>query len=242
MKRRAKRIVIIIMALIAVVAATVLIYVWPMFSMDPSPTGIVPGTDVISLQNNKNSLYFLPADDGSYIVVDAGSDMTKIAETMTEQGIDPLSVAYVLLTHSDSDHVAALSLFSNAEIIINEDEEQMIDGTTKRNIIQKNNLPDDVRSRLKYVGEGEILTISQYAVTCCKVPGHTLGSMAYLVNDEYLFSGDALGISNGKTVIHPYTMDKQTANKSIAKLLEINDDVLIFTAHYGVCPVSDMSK
>lgn len=242
MKKKAKHIIVTLTASVAVVASAVLIYVWPMLSMTPYPTSIIIGTDIISVQNMKNSLYFLPTADGSYIAVDAGSNQTEIAEAMSEQGIDSLSVAYVLLTHTDSDHVAALSLFSNAEIIICEDEEQMIDGTTKRNIVQRNSLPDDVMSRLRYVGEGETLTLSQYNVTCFKAPGHTSGSMAYLVNDEYLFTGDALGINKDKAIVHPYTMDKQTAESSISKLLDISEDVLIFTAHYGIYPAAEILR
>ncbi len=54
-------------------------------------------------------------------------------------------------------------------------------------------------------------------------PGHTPGSMCYLINNKYLFTGDALSIKAGKIdkFNEFFNMDTETATE------------YIFSAHYG---------
>jgi glyoxylase-like metal-dependent hydrolase (beta-lactamase superfamily II) len=58
--------------------------------------------------------------------------------------------------------------------------------------------------------------------------------MLYLLNNTYLFTGDAFRIS-GKTIKpHPFTMDEKQGLQSIRLIDDIrNEDLVIFTAHYG---------
>lgn len=66
-------------------------------------------------------------------------------------------------------------------------------------------------------------------------PGHTLGSMSYLVNDTCLFVGDAFGLKNGKvdTPNKFFSSDMKTAILSFDKISNLSDVEYIFTAHNG---------
>ena len=226
---------------VLLIAAIGLIYVFPMMSMTPSETGKILDTGIFAVNNQLNCLYFIETDDG-YIVIDAGSNANAVAQTLIEEGISPLDVKYVLLTHSDSDHVASLSLFTNAQIYMSEDELQMVDGTKKRNFIIRNSLPEDVNlSSLSLLKEGEQLNLGEHTIECIKVPGHTVGSMTYLLDGQYLFTGDAVKVKNNMMSIHPFTMDKKTAEESIQNLSELNNEnILVITAHYGYYNASDL--
>ena len=234
MKKVLKRILIIIIVAILLVAAVILVSIFPMFSMTPAATGEIPGTNIFAVNNSLNALYFIDTDEG-YIVVDAGSDTKAVAQTLTETGIAPSDVKYVLLTHSDYDHVASLPLFGNAQIYMCEDEMQVLDGTTKRNFYSSNSLPDDILlGNITLLEDGQDLELGGHSVECIKVPGHTTGSMAYLLDGQYLFTGDALKVADGEMDIHPFTMDKETAKNSIDRINEIkNESELMLTAHYG---------
>ncbi len=66
-------------------------------------------------------------------------------------------------------------------------------------------------------------------------PGHTAGSTCYIVNDKYLFTGDALALDNGTIVPFPKIINKNArkARKSMDNLTGLDDVQYIFTAHYG---------
>jgi glyoxylase-like metal-dependent hydrolase (beta-lactamase superfamily II) len=59
--------------------------------------------------------------------------------------------------------------------------------------------------------------------------------MCYLVNDKYLFTGDALSLKNDKIdeFNNFFNMDSEMALKSIEKIKNLNNIDYIFTAHYG---------
>jgi len=85
--------------------------------------------------------------------------------------------------------------------------------------------------------------LDETAVTSIHAPGHTSGSMIYLVDGQYLFTGDAFSILNGKISIHPFTMDKELAGKTIENLNDIiSDSYLVLTAHYGSFEGGKVSK
>ena len=242
MKKTQKIFLMGILIAVLLIAAMGLMYVFPMMSMTPSETGEILDTGIFAVNNQLNCLYFIETDAG-YIVIDAGSNAKAVEQTLIEKNISPLDVKYVLLTHSDSDHVASLPLFTNAQIYMSEDELRMVDGTIKRNIYGVFNfLPDDIKlSSLSLLKEGEQLNLGEHTVECIKVPGHTPGSMAYLLDGQYLFTGDAVKVKNNMMSIHPFTMDKKTAEESIRNLSELNNEnILVITAHYGYYNESDL--
>jgi len=66
--------------------------------------------------------------DSGYIAIDAGSDKRQAEVGLYELGILLQDIFAIFLTHGDSDHIAAISLFPNATLDLSENEVQMIDG------------------------------------------------------------------------------------------------------------------
>ena len=66
-------------------------------------------------------------------------------------------------------------------------------------------------------------------------PGHTTGSMSYLVNGKYLFTGDCLSLISGKAdkFASFINMDNKILETSLHKLKTLSGVDYIFTAHYG---------
>jgi glyoxylase-like metal-dependent hydrolase (beta-lactamase superfamily II) len=234
MKKIIKWVLIAAAAVVVVFAGIVLYNFYPIMTMVPAPTGGIPNTNIYAVRNVSNSVNFIKTDSG-YIMVDAGSNPKKMEKSLKETGLDPNNVKWILLTHSDYDHVGLLTLFPNAVIYMSEDELPLIDGKVKRNATGYNSLPSGIDiNKIVLLSEGRELLFSGVKVECIKAPGHTNGSMAYLMDGKYLFSGDAFKVVNGVTGVHPYTMDEEIAEKSINKLKEISAKCsLILTAHYG---------
>ena len=234
MKKRTKRILLGIAAALVLLLGIGLYLCYPILSMSPAQTGQVPGTNIFAVRNQMGAVYFIKTDSGS-IMIDAGSVPQKLEKTLNTEGINAGDVKWIFLTHSDYDHVAGLPLFPNAIIHMNEDELPLINGTVKRSGSGGNSLPSGIDiNKIVLLREGQEISCGGTRVKCIKAPGHTSGSMVYLVNDAYLFTGDAFAVSKGKIGVHPYTMDSELVKKTIEQLKEtINNSSLVLTSHYG---------
>lgn len=240
-KTQHKRFMIGIPAIIILqIAIAVIIFIHPFFLMNPTETGSIPETNVFAVKDGMNSVYLVESESG-YILFDAGTNAKNIESVLSENDINADDVRQIFLTHSDSDHAGALSLFPNAEIYINEDEIPLIDGTVKRNLFGGNNISVDIDDIIR-VHDGQTLSIDGIEILCIAAPGHTIGSMSYLVGGRYLFTGDAFTYRNGKLGIHPFTMDKPQSRETIEMLIGIvqNSEIIVFTSHYGYFTREDL--
>jgi len=175
---------------------------------------------------------FLLKDSDLYVAIDAGNDMNVISAGLKKLTIDPDKVMAVFLTHTDGDHVAALKVFKNATVYLSKEEEQMINGKTARMMGKQNKIDVKIYSLLN---EQQTIRIGNIIIKGILTPGHTPGSMCYLINDKYLFVGDAFGLKNGK-VDKPndfFSSDMKSAVQSFDKINKLPKAEYIFTAHTG---------
>lgn len=177
--------------------------------------------------------FYIVTNGIDHICIDAGSNLKKAKQELHKLNIDPEKIQVLFLTHSDRDHLAAISLFKNAQIYLSIDEEEMV-LNKKRRIFGfiDNKLPHEY-----YIhNDGSKTYIGDITVQAIATPGHTSGSMSYLVNGQMLFTGDALSLKNGKaTLFTPrfFNMDETTQKKSIKKLASLKNITLLCTAHHG---------
>jgi len=141
--------------------------------------------------------------------------------------MDPASIRHILITHQDTDHVGALErdselLFKDATIYLSEIENRYLTGEARRRVIHKLYPLPMVKTDNKRVllTDGQILHIDGIKIECILVPGHTWGHMVYLIDDEYLFTGDAIwfGADGGYSFISTLAEDNRLAVRSLEKL------------------------
>lgn len=175
---------------------------------------------------------FIVKDKNGLIAVDAGNDKKNIVKEFAKLKLDPDDVKAVFLTHTDADHVAALSLFKNAKVYISVPEEDLLTGKQKRFHFLKNSL-DVPYSVLK---DGSIIKIGLTEVKIIVVPGHTTGSAAYVINGKNIFTGDTLLLKNGHVGLFNdfFNMDSAREAESISSLKKLTGIESIYTAHYGM--------
>lgn len=175
---------------------------------------------------------FLIKDSNTYIAVDAGNNIDAVSEGLKKLNINPDNISAILLTHTDGDHVASIKQFKNARVYLSKQEEQLINGAKSRFLFFGNKID---AKEYTLIDDQQVFTIGNVKVKGYITEGHTPGSMCYLVNDTYLFTGDALSLKNGKidTFNDFFNMDTKTATKSIARITSIPEAAYIFTAHYG---------
>lgn len=175
---------------------------------------------------------FLVRDSDNFVAIDAGSDLNIIAQELKKLSINPNKVKAVFLTHTDGDHVGAIKLFKNAIVYLSTDEEPMINGQRTKMLFFHNKLDT---KRYTLLDDQQIIPVGNIRLMAIKTPGHTVGSMSYLVNDSLLFLGDAFGLKDGK-VDKPnkfFSHDMKVAIQSFSKIKNLPKAKYIFTAHTG---------
>ena len=224
----------------AILVIAALIYVFPMLSMHPLDSGRIEGTGIIAIKNRINNLFFIPSGE-AWIVIDAGSDAELIKQEMKRMSIDGHKVKAVFLTHTDYDHVAAVTLFPNAVIYMSEQEEQMIDGSTRRQFLKKNGLPKSNNfNKVEYLSNNKVVDLQKHKIRMIWASGHTKGSAMYALDEKYLFTGDAFKIADNRILLHPYTMDRKAAQETICRIKdELKNYEKVFTAHYGLMEMKE---
>lgn len=175
---------------------------------------------------------FLIKDSDQYIAIDAGTSLKNVTAELTKLNINPNKVIAVMLTHTDQDHVASLKLFTNAKVYLGRPEEQMINGQKSKFLFFGNHI---YQKNYFLLDDQQIVQAGNIKIKGILTPGHTSGSMCYLINDKYLFTGDALRLKSGKVTEfnHFFNMDSKMARKSISKIANLQGAEFIFTAHSG---------
>ena len=189
---------------------------------------------------------FFYTKNGITVMIDAGYNYGRLQEKMGWLDMDPKAIRHILITHQDTDHVGALEtdseqLFRDATVYLSEIENRYLTGEVRRRVIHGlYKLPlvktDNRRVLLR---DGQVLDIDGIRIECLLVPGHTWGHMVYLIDDEYLFTGDTIwfGVDGGYSFLSTLAEDNRLAVRSLEKLEKVlrarNKPLKIITGHTG---------
>ncbi len=225
MKKNRKRIWLIVAVILAAALIVAGISFYPMLIMRPAETGAIPGTNIFAVQNGRNAVYFVDTGEG-FIMIDAGSDANALQAGMAANGIGVGDVKWILLTHTDYDHVAALPLFPEAQVYMSE--------TELRDTADKSNFPIGT-DNIHPLTDGQEVTLGGVTVKGISAPGHSGGSaVAHGAQVLVFYQGDAFRLEGAEIFVHPFSADGDAAQQSIEKLKDIMHDCeLILTGHYG---------
>ena len=147
---------------------------------------------------------------GECVLVDAPAEAAEILKQL--RGTHP---RYILITHSHMDHVGALSeLKSKLRIPI---------GAHR---LDANGLP--VRPDI-LLEDGEKVSFGKIGLTTLHTPGHTPGSVCFLIG-KYLFSGDTI-FPGGPGKTESPADSKQIIESITRKILALPEDTEIYPGH-----------
>ncbi len=167
---------------------------------------------------------YVVGDNGEAAVVDPGWEYKKILEVCRENN---LKVKKILLTHGHFDHVNDLNKIvkeCDAEVFMHQDEE------FKSDLI------------VSYLKDGDKIKIGTVEVEVIHTPGHTPGSVCYLVNNEKIITGDTLFVGTiGRTDLAGGDFDE--LKKSLKILAKLEKNIEVFPGHdYGESESSTIGR
>lgn len=167
--------------------------------------------------------------DGEICIIDPGEFSAEL-EVYVNNNID--KIKYILLTHCHFDHIMGVTQIKNLSPNI----KVVIHTLETRGLLNPDiNLgtfagADNLSlSADETVTEGDIIKLGSKEITVMHTPGHTVGSVCYMV-DNILFSGDTLfNKSYGRTDFPGGNVKDMVS--SLKRLSNLDDNTTVYSGH-----------
>ena len=172
---------------------------------------------IIQIQKiGKGCLSHIVISDGNAIVIDPLYPFEKYVDIGQKEGF---KISAVLDTHQHADHISAakeLANTANAKLYFSKYEGYKTDA--------------------HFVGNSDEISFGHAKLRVIHTPGHTPGSLSYVIDDKFVFTGDILFV---ESIGRPDLRDEAEAfagelfDTLHSKLLSLPEDILVFPTHHG---------
>jgi glyoxylase-like metal-dependent hydrolase (beta-lactamase superfamily II) len=183
--------------------------------------------DVEGIRIVKDSIVsacLIPVEGHKVVLVDACNDHSgkAILAELSRSGLTPDAVQAILLTHGHRDHIGAVNLFPNAQVMCLAPEVDLVAGRTSGRgpLLRFFPFKPTGIKVTRTLHDGETVVFDNLAIRVYALPGHTLGSAAYLARGV-LMIGDSADIGrDGKLRGAPWLFSDDAAlnRQSLAEL------------------------
>jgi len=152
------------------------------------------------------------------ILIDAGQNPVEVIEYIKAHEIKLNSI---YATHGHFDHVLGVTQiksYFDVPFYIHEKDEELMKKDERTKEIKIDG----------FVKEGDVVKIGEEELRVIETPGHTLGSVCYLLNDG-IFTGDTL--FNNSIGRYDIGGDKELLKKSLKRLTQLDDGLTVYPGH-----------
>jgi glyoxylase-like metal-dependent hydrolase (beta-lactamase superfamily II) len=176
------------------------------------------------------------------VIIDPAGEAEKILTAVGEEG---LTVKYILSTHGHADHVLANRALKEAldvQTWMHEADHDFFSRKSVRLSSEKELGLSQPEPADRTFQDGDLLQVGSLSFRVIHTPGHTPGSVCFLVEGN-LFTGDTLFVgAAGRTDLTGASLD--TLIESIEKkIMPLPDETVIWPGHdYGDTPSSTVGR
>ncbi|MGL4800157.1 MAG: MBL fold metallo-hydrolase [Cellulosilyticaceae bacterium] len=203
--------------------------------------------EVFGIGTLRSNAYVVKNGD-QYLLIDTGvkASFCKLKLVMDRLGINEHNLKALILTHTHYDHVGNAHLFKelyNTQIIVHERESTFLEEGNNPEIrgslyvtkLLERGINKGMKHLRKYTGvEKDIIVKDYYPLAhlgfdgvIIHTPGHTIGSISVVLENEIAIVGDTMfGILRG-SVYPPYAMDVGVLLNSWKRLLDMGCQVFL---------------
>jgi len=186
-----------------------------------------------------NCWIIAPEKGSECIIVDPGmTDISAEVEMIVaEEGLKPVAV---LLTHGHLDHTFSVKPLADgygiSAYIHSEDRRFIADPAGIHGpqfVDQLRGMSFEEPVKVENLRDGSLLEFLGMKIRAIHAPGHTRGSLMFLLNDETLISGDVLFAGSiGRTDL-PTGSASDMRNTLTKKILPLSDEIRVLPGHGG---------
>ncbi len=183
--------------------------------------------------------YLVISEKGNAALIDAPAGGERILAEARKNGAE---IKKILITHGHCDHIESLAEIAEetgAQVYIHTlDAPKLTDSYTNLSDYFSDYLHGSAwqYDKAETITDGDIITLDELSFTVMHTPGHTGGSVCYIIGDV-MFSGDTLFKSSVGRTDMP---DGDTAKllQSLKRLAEIDGDYRLLSGHGGESKLS----
>ena len=177
-----------------------------------------------------NNYLLMDKNTKEAVLIDCSEYKQEIIEDIYKLGA---KVKYILLTHGHFDHILGVNKMTEAlgvDAYINKEDVILAENI---NMMPKLlNLPmAEVPVINGRIEDWQEFQLGEHKIKAIPTPGHTEGGMSFLVDYEFIFSGDTLFCQSfGRTDLFGGNI-KKLVNSIKNVLFELDDNIIVYPGH-----------
>lgn len=189
---------------------------------------------------------FSSMNNNAYLIIDEATNKSALVDCplfndKMEALIGDTNLQYILLTHGHFDHIIGAKSVKekyNPKIVISAEDKDMLT-SSKLSLAafcgaEQNNVAYDI-----LVYDNDVIPLGESKIKVLSTPGHTKGSVCYLV-DDYLFTGDTLFYCSCGRTDFPSGSESEMRS-SLKRLASLDGDYYVMTGH-DRCSMLDFER
>ncbi|MDE5753544.1 MAG: MBL fold metallo-hydrolase [Oscillospiraceae bacterium] len=173
--------------------------------------------------------YILDCGNNQVVAIDIGGTPQKVLNILKTEN---LNLKAILLTHGHYDHVAGVESVrqaTGAEVYIHEKDAIMLESGKANLAYQLSSEIYQPVQKYQVAQAGDILEIGNLEIQVMHTPGHTSGSVCYIIGNQ-MFCGDTIFKGSiGRTDLGGNVSDMK---KSLQKIARLAQDYELYPGHF----------
>ena len=176
-----------------------------------------------------NCYFIVDEKSNKTAIIDPADECEKILKIIGERN---LSVEFILLTHAHYDHMMALEELrakTNAPLYVHEGDAEAVVDPKLSYMYKHTGINKHFQFAERMLSDGDTLQLGDIEITVLHTPGHTMGSVCYIAEDN-IITGDTLFKGDiGRDDL--YGGSEIQLMNSIEKLKSLDGDYKIYPGH-----------